>query len=389
MAEAQLEVEPKSPEPTPAPEGKKPKLHLNWLDGMRGIAALYVIFHHIAWQLPHPNNGLLAKLFWNSFMDGHRAVDTFIVLSGFCLMIPVSRAGGVLNGGVGRFFKRRAIRILPTYYAAMAVSLLLIFTIIGDKTSTWWDHSLPVGWKDVLVHVLLIQDLFQGMNSTINHVFWSISVEWHIYFLFPILIIAARRFGIVWSTIATVALSYLVYILLYCFTNVNTGYSGSSPFYVGLFALGMLACDLTMGKLKDRPINPQLVSVITVLCLFVAYGTQHIHVLGTYVPWQLAVLLSGIGSAGIMLLLGRGHWPWLKTFFSSKIPVWLGIFGYSLYLFHAPMIQVLWLYVVKPLNLSPAHQMLALAALSPLIVAFCYGCYLLFERPIVRKLAAK
>jgi peptidoglycan/LPS O-acetylase OafA/YrhL len=113
------------------------------------------------------------------------AVALFIVLSGFCLMLPVVRHGAEIQGGAWQFFKRRARRILPPYYFALAISLLLIWTVIGQKTNTHWDASLPADGKAIWTHLLLLQDVFQDTSARINHVMWSISVEWRIYFLFP------------------------------------------------------------------------------------------------------------------------------------------------------------------------------------------------------------
>src|SRR5436853_35532 len=67
---------------------------------------------------------------------GHFGVVVFIVLSGFCLMLPVVRGDGTLRGGIAAFFKRRTLRIVPPYYVAIGLSLLLIVTLIGNQTGT-------------------------------------------------------------------------------------------------------------------------------------------------------------------------------------------------------------------------------------------------------------
>src|ERR1700683_4166213 len=107
------------------------KVHLGFLDGLRGLAALYVVCHHPFLEglagpgghaLPHD---LVMSL--STLGDGQAAVDIFIVLSGFCLMIPVVRSeNGELAGGTSGFLKRRARRILPAYYGVLILSLILI-----------------------------------------------------------------------------------------------------------------------------------------------------------------------------------------------------------------------------------------------------------------------
>ena len=183
--------------------------HLDYLDSLRALAALYVIVQHalLHTQLTKMKLPWLQQLLVDSFSFGHYAVDLFIVLSGFCLMLPVVKNNGRLRTGALQFFKKRARRILPPYYLAMAASLVLIFAIIGQKTGTHWDESIPVGGKDIFTHLFLIQDLFHDTSSTINHAFWSISVEWRIYFLFPLLVLAWERFGPILTSLFAVIVS--------------------------------------------------------------------------------------------------------------------------------------------------------------------------------------
>ena len=116
-------------------EASRARLHLAYIDGMRAVAALVVVLNHTyaqAWcafydQFPPPELAFLTY----SLAVGHLAVSVFIVISGFCLFLPVTRNGGLLKGGTALFFQRRARRILPPYYAAVAISLLLIATVIG------------------------------------------------------------------------------------------------------------------------------------------------------------------------------------------------------------------------------------------------------------------
>ncbi|HEX6799049.1 MAG TPA: acyltransferase family protein, partial [Ktedonobacterales bacterium] len=94
--------------------------HLGYVDGARGIAAVYVALHH-CWQIvwsetPHPLPFLWSLLDWLAY--GSFAVSAFIAISGFSLMLPVARGDGRLPGGAWTFFKRRARRILPPYYFA-------------------------------------------------------------------------------------------------------------------------------------------------------------------------------------------------------------------------------------------------------------------------------
>ena len=107
--------------------GVRPRLRLDFLDGLRGLAALYVLLYHaslragvLAAAAPaQPVAKAISVLHFCLLGYGHLAVAVFIVLSGYCLMLPVARTeGAVLPGGALAFIQRRARRILPPYYAA-------------------------------------------------------------------------------------------------------------------------------------------------------------------------------------------------------------------------------------------------------------------------------
>src|SRR5689334_14248080 len=86
---------------------------LAFLDGIRGLAALYVVFHHAYLFTRSDRSSAITQELWG---QGRVAVDIFIVLSGFCLMLPVVQSSvKCVPGGFLKYFLRRAARILPAY----------------------------------------------------------------------------------------------------------------------------------------------------------------------------------------------------------------------------------------------------------------------------------
>lgn len=73
-----------------------PRVRLDFLDGLRGLAALYVVMHHtwdeMGWQGRQALLPLPVQHVMSFFMPGSFAVTIFIVLSGYCLMLPVVRS---------------------------------------------------------------------------------------------------------------------------------------------------------------------------------------------------------------------------------------------------------------------------------------------------------
>ena len=214
------------------------KPRFDHIDGIRATAALIVYFNHAyaqtwnAYRGEYPT-GLFGPTKY-SLVAGHLAVTVFIVVSGFCLALPIIDQDR-LRGGVLGFFKRRVRRILPPYYAALVLCLVLIFTILGDATGSLWDVPLQVKvtpFRSILAHLLLVQDLFA--TSHINYVFWSIAVEWHIYFFMPLLVWAWSKYGPGSVVLGTLTFGYALTIGF-----LDTRVGRAHPHYLGMFALGM------------------------------------------------------------------------------------------------------------------------------------------------------
>lgn len=207
------------------------------------MAALYVTLHHAvltynghAVEPRNPKIPFLATL-----VQGHFAVAIFIILSGFCLMLPVARSSdGQLRGGLKAYICRRAWRILPPYYAALLFSLLLIYFIplLQIPDATFWHMALPAFTPSVLVsHLLLIHNLNSDWVYKINSPFWSVATEWHIYFIFGLLLLPMwRKFGIAATVIIAFALGLAPHVLL---RGTPFTLTWAAPWYIGLFALGM------------------------------------------------------------------------------------------------------------------------------------------------------
>jgi peptidoglycan/LPS O-acetylase OafA/YrhL len=364
---------------------------LDWITGLRGLAAFYVLLSHCWYQVwpavPEPYGyGLyppeeVAR--WTGWLYyGHYAVVVFIVLSGFCLMrTVVQQGGGRLPGGLWAFWRRRARRILPPYYAALALSLLLTSALIGDKTGSQWDIAVPVTAQGVVSHLLMLQDLVD--TTQINFVFWSIALEAHLYLLFPLLVGARRRWGM---RATLLALGVLVYGGVAALEAL--GVQDIPPQFLGLvfsFALGMAAACVA----QARPGRAGGWQAGGWACLAAAMGLS--------AAWGHAVaeqrfaflgLLCSLGMAGILASAPRGRGePANASVRLMQAPcfVRVGAFAYSLYLIHAPLLQVAWKFFVAPHWQAPLERFIALLACGvPFSLASAWLFFLAAERPFLR-----
>ena len=366
--------------------------HLLFLDGLRAVAAIVVIWHHCWLQMyEHRTNWSYDPTYHYTKLLalGQYSVDLFIVLSGFCLALPVMRNAGRLKAGTVEFLKRRARRILPPYYMAMAVSLVLIWTLIGHRTGTHWDISLPAGPVAIFIHLLLLQDL--AASGKINHVFWSIAVEWQIYFFFPVLLIFWRRIGAAKSTILATIISVVLYLFLSALGNTHHAFTrllGLNFPYYALFTFGVFAAAIATSDSAEVIAIKQCVNwsfafaVVTAIALIFDFvvGEQSLleHV------WMLHYLF-GIWAATLLVTLTLAPQHPLHRMLAWRPLVFLGTFAYSIYLIHAPLIQVLWQYILVPLHTSPAEQFWGLVVVgTPLFVGAAYLFFLCCERPFLQ-----
>ncbi len=356
------------------------RAHLEWIDGMRAIAALYVLLRHITGFLYAPP--IDVKWWWRlltPFLFGRAAVATFIVISGFCLMIPVARRGGEMRGGILGFARRRAKRILPPYYAAIAFAIIVTLGAgLTERTHEAWELTLPLDVWSVVVDALLMQD-FTGNLYAVNYCFWSIAVEWHLYFVFPIVVLLHRRMAA--GVMATGV----------CLAVLLTSVSGAAAkmhlphywHYIALFTCGaagaVLAFDEkhTTQRARLQRFGPSVAAGAAGL-VWVCYKFR----LGAGTAPDL---MLGIACSALMVTLALRQDLWLTKLLGSRPLVWLGGFSYSLYLTHAIVLQWVWVKLVLPMQLSGTGRMAWQALICiPLTLAVGYGFFLLFERPFMQ-----
>jgi peptidoglycan/LPS O-acetylase OafA/YrhL len=365
--------------------------HLRHLDGLRALAALYVVLHHVwltIWPapaghaLPTETAALAGVLAF-----GHLAVAVFIVLSGFCLTLPVVRDGG-LAGGARRFFARRARRILPPFYAALALSLVLIWTVLGEPSGTHWDIAIPVDAAGYVGNALLLQDMVG--QSQANHVFWSIAVEWQIYLAFPLLVLLWSRLGPLRAAVAGIGVALVLALAVGTVREVGPFVlAGLTPQFLALFVLGMLAATIAASPARRwrvardalpwAPVSLALAIGVAATCVLL--GREHVleHLVGVD-------LLVGLAVGSSLVAASRPGAGRLRAALGSPLPYFLGSFAYSTYLVHAPLLELWWRSAIQPLGLSSGTSFAALALTGvPFVLALSYGFFLLVERRCLSK----
>ncbi|MES2378918.1 MAG: acyltransferase [Bacteroidota bacterium] len=393
----------------------QPKNHLLYIDSIRALAALYVVMHHAVLQFYDTTMGpykditdyhlsTVQKLIVAIFYHGHYSVDLFIVVSGFSLMLSVTKNGN-LKGGILLFLKRRVIRILPPYYFAMLLSAILIWLLVGTKTQTIWDLSVPIDLRDILTHVFVVHDFFSSNYYKINYPFWSIAVEFRIYLFFPFLIWVWKKWGLVpvvyTATIISIVGSLILLWLKQSHPNLSTDTVGVSP-YIILFTFGMLAADLSLSKSaiadKIKKSYQATSPIVTIIILGVFFAgcavvrhylkSDNVYFRQLGIPDKIFDILLGAFFGFVLFVCSipskNGGIFWLTKILSWRPLVLIGTFSYSLYLIHAPLLALLYQYVIISLNLGRFTAcMVLLTGGTMAVTVVAYFFFYLFERPFL------
>ena len=149
------------------------------LTGLRGFAALAVLFYHIRSGMA----GFLPERVIAVLAQGYLAVDLFFVLSGFVLWWTYGaefRDQGIR--AAPRFIVRRFARIFPLHVAILSAMLLFAVALLVSGR----DPGAHYSFAALPAHYLLAQNWGFGNGLTWNDPAWSISTEWAAYLLLAI-----------------------------------------------------------------------------------------------------------------------------------------------------------------------------------------------------------
>lgn len=343
-------------------------MHIPQITFTRFLASIAIVFFHFGWN-SFPLNTSLGN-FGEELVS---AMTYFFLLSGFILVISVSKDGIILERINKMFFwKRRAARILPMYFLAM-----LLFFILNFEYST--DESLREQTQGYLFAVILIQAWLSDFVMDINYPSWSLSVEAFFYFLFPWILILWRKF----SSKTIIVLSVILWIgnlFLYIYLNDNNFQENFIKFYPPLhlatFIQGvgtgiLLIRHFDWIKEKASKYIHTATILMTILVIYTSYNNYSFYEYqhnGLLSPFFLVLLLS------LSILDGK-----LKEILSSKPLIFLGGVSYAIYILQVPIYQLCQKYI--PI----LNEMDEGSLFYPyLIVLFLVSsiCFVYFEKPM-------
>lgn len=369
-------------------------------DGLRAVAALLVIVVHTGFDsgftFRHPAAG-------QYFARGEIGVSVFFLISGFLLYRPFVAAAfdGRPAPATGRYLLRRALRIFPLYWAALAAT----YALAG------WSTVHGVGGlleNAFFLQVYSKQWIFHGITQA-----WTLCIEVTFYLALPLWAAALgrrrRREGVPPSAGSLLRHELLALVPLYAFgllfrwwvVAAPTGATETAQSWIFAwtdhFALGMglAVVSVYVARVGAVPRALRWTSLPGAdLACWVAAGAVYWAVstqvgltsdplggqaLGTDLERQV---LYGLFALLVLLpaVFGPPRRGPVRRLLSSRVLSWIGLVSYSVYLLHQLVIEQLQKHVSSWHELATPYPQFA-AAVVGLTLVVSAVTYLLVERP--------
>jgi peptidoglycan/LPS O-acetylase OafA/YrhL len=286
--------------------------HIPQLDALRGIACLMVLIPHlrVSWAL-----GSLPDLV------AAAGVGLFFVLSGFLItrnLLHDRQAGR----GLGSFYNRRAGRIFVVYYLTLAALLLF-----WPSRELSWVASFTYNLKSVAGS----REYFHtdDFHAPVGH-FWSLCVEEHFYWVWPVLVLYLPRHVFRWIPVAIiVATPVFAYGLIDYYSSRNFRPTEVAGLLWRHTATQLTAISIGALLAIYETLAPKVLCGAALLAI-AGSGLFLGHLSVDSLPWQPSILHLFCG--GLFLLA-------LPVGSLVRVPYLSGIgkISYGLYLYHLPI----------------------------------------------------
>ena len=332
MTQAVLRAEPLSP-PSGAPSDRLLARHIPALDGVRGLAILLVLIHHFCGGA---DPGTALGRGWLGAARGlWIGVDLFFVLSGF-LITGILWDSKLSPNYFRNFYARRLLRIFPLYYGVLLVVLIafpfLLSHIRQEGGREFYSRQLGL-WLYATNFFLAAKG--PGYYWAFDH-FWSLAVEEHFYFIWPLAIFLCSRNASL-RLCGIVAAAALALRIALAFSGVGpTANYVLTPCRMDSLAIGGLCALLVRGPAaadwfrRARPIA--MVSGVAIVSMILwRRGLSQDDPIVQTVGFSLLAVFFG----AILLLAVAASPASLAGRFWTLPPLrFMGKLAYGLYVFH-------------------------------------------------------
>lgn len=350
------------------------------LDGIRGLAIVWVVLHNTTDLSTTPSGGA-SHLFILLAHPGWIGVQLFFALSGFLITAGLIDSQGAQNYFSG-FYARRALRILPLYYSVL-LALLVLLPRLVTPPAPFTTHGQASLW-------LFTANLTQQAPSGFGH-FWSLAVEEQFYLVWPLVVFWLTPRGLLvaclWISAGALALRWA---LAAYGADWWTLYA-ATPCRMDALALGGAgACILRLPGLREWLASRTRTLALSSALLFVAgIPLTHNYDRTGFAGETIGYTLLALSSAGFVTAVAvpEGARVGLASLLSWRPLTSCGRYSYAMYVFH----QILHKLVGEPwLHMrfgdQPTTQVIFFYSLAILLVSYllAFCSYHAFEKRFLR-----
>jgi len=362
------------------------------LDGIRGTAILIVVVFH--WIYLYGRSILPGKLA-TLLSFGWTGVDLFFVLSGFLI-------GGILLDARDStnyfkvFYMRRFYRILPLYGALCFATVALFHLHLRTHAWLFW-HQNEIPWY---AYLTFAQNFWMVKRGTLGFlsmgVTWSLAIEEQFYLTLPFVIKFVSRNKLPYVLAIGVILAPLVRIALWLAFDPEHAAMAIlflAPSRMDTLLLGVLAaCAVRDATWWKRLVaHKALVGAASIALGSGILGMIHKH-MEVQGPKGNSFAYASFGFTLIalfylsLLLLAVTQTGFVSRLFRFRGLTELGIVAYGLYLFHIPLIGLIYGMAGKETPEMTGLSTILLTSLAGvLLFALARLSWRYFEKPLVRR----
>lgn len=371
------------------------KPHYELLDGLRGVAALLVVFYHIfegfsfAELTNAAGDGVISTL-----NHGHIAVDFFFMLSGFVISYAYDDRWGKMS--IGDFFKRRLVRLHPMVVMGALVG---VATFVAAGCRQWDGTVTPVSY--VLMALVLTMFMVpalpglpyevrgNGEMFPLNGPAWSLFFEYVGNILYALFIrrLSTKALAILAAALG-VAHAFFFVGDVSGYGCVGVGWTIDSVNFFG--GLVRMLFPFTVGMLLARTFVPRKVKGAFWVCTILLVAIFSVPYIASAGSVSLNSLYEVICIALLFpLIVWMGACGTCGGSFTGRVSKLLGDLSYPLYIIHYPIMYLFyaWLIEEKHYTLGETWAVSAMVVAASILLAFLL--LKLYDEPVRRYLAGK
>ena len=318
------------------------------LDGVRAVAFLTIFVHH-GFDIPH---------LW-------AGVDIFFVLSGFLITSILMDSRGK-EGAWGRFYERRALRILPPY---------LVFLLLAT-------YFLHLQWDGkILWYALFAMNFAEVFKVGVAGlgILWSLAVEEQFYLFWPFVALRVSPRIVLRFALALVILAPILRGAATPFLQEHSAIYYLMPFRMDLLAAGAVLAVLWLDPgplIRWRRWGLSLMVGGLFLLVICVRVFPDFHAEGNTLVFNVLgySLICCIATGLLAFTLGSDRGWWMR-FMSWKPVRWIGLVSYTSYLVHTGALAL-----INPSSSRLLNRALALA----FVLGYASLSWFVLEKPILQ-----